>query len=588
MPPDSQQVRGDRRCDSLPAPPTPPRRLPWPENRNDVLQPPVRDISSTEDMLHEPSLMQANASANSDGELGEEVAHHGFDEGQSITYPIILYLFSGPLRPPDDMATAVNELGYTLEAFDLEISPEHDLVDDVLWQAIENRILTNEFEAGIAAPPCSTYSGVRGQGCDSNGPRPLRGEEAPDKNGLPDLNDREKESVKLGTACALRALAMARAFHTVGKPWLIETPAAREGQPNVFKLPDYRDFMAKLGISPQTSVQCLYGSPFLKPTDWLANFSVGLEAVCPHPFTSWIVPWSGQRFWSKHPPLLGKQRAIPQYRWSEDMLGDEPNGPFISRAAALYPPALNRAVAQRLHEVISTQDVLMPKDEPDMFNSALYNKAGRPDIVFTNPLRGQASHPTYAKHGGGVGGVRNIAKSLYKAPGHYEVGPRIANVIEELLADNPDLEQAILQAIGSEDPPTHFINSFMDDLRGRIAGTLGSTSIEQDIAPADYGSCTSPVRDRLLHLWAQAAGDPAHFVPDWFKFGAPAGINTDFPDMSQIWAPAEDEDTIDPEELHEDPAHHDSDPIIDNGEDVWNLINKYKDKGWVKIFASHR
>ena len=86
------------------------------------------------------------------------------------------------------------------------------------------------------------------------------------------------------------------------------------------------------------------------------------------------------------------------------MRGDEPDGPFISRAAALYPLALNRAIAQRLHEVISTADILMPKDEPESFIITLYNQCGRPDIAFTNPLRGQACRPTYAKHGGFVGG----------------------------------------------------------------------------------------------------------------------------------------------------------------------------------------
>ena len=77
-------------------------------------------------------------------------------------------------------------------------------------------------------------------------------------------------------------------------------------------------------------------------------------------------------------------------------------------------------------------------------------------------------------------------------------------------------------------------------------------------------------------------------MASWFKYGAPAGINTEFSDASRIWAPTDDEEVIDPETLYEDPAHHDANPVIDNDEDVGASVDKYENKGWVRIFKSHR
>ena len=147
-----------------------------------------------------------------------------------------IYLFSGPAHDAD-MQYCFNQRGWWCSSFDLERSPQHDLVDEEVWTKIEKDLEESVYDAGGAAPPCATFSVARGA-TQGDGPSPLRGPEAPDIHGLPGLSPDDKEKVRLGTACALRALAMAMILHEAGKPWWTETPLPRDGHPSVFKLPE--------------------------------------------------------------------------------------------------------------------------------------------------------------------------------------------------------------------------------------------------------------------------------------------------------------------------------------------------------------
>ena len=72
--------------------------------------------------------------------------------------PTVLYLFSGPLRPPDDMASVGEDIGIKVASYDLEISAEHDLLDDARFNEVAKDIENGMYIGGIAAPPCSTFS----------------------------------------------------------------------------------------------------------------------------------------------------------------------------------------------------------------------------------------------------------------------------------------------------------------------------------------------------------------------------------------------------------------------------------------------
>ena len=129
----------------------------------------------------------------------------------------------------------------------------------------------------------------------------------------------------------------------LGRPWWIETPWPQEGQPNLFMLPEYIDFRKRYNIELQKACQCNYTAAFTKATAFMANFPLELNGTCKHPMKAWAIPWSGQRFWSPHPPLMERQMAIPLARWRPWMLRRwEPKGPFLTRRTALYPQALNK------------------------------------------------------------------------------------------------------------------------------------------------------------------------------------------------------------------------------------------------------
>ena len=95
--------------------------------------------------------------------------------------------------------------------------------------------------------------------------------------------------------------------------------------------------------------QCMVGSITRKPTAILGTLNLGLDGKkCDHPSRWWVVPWSGESRFGPHAVLRGRQLAIPWEEWRESMLDFEPAGPFVTRAAAAYPPALNQAIADAM------------------------------------------------------------------------------------------------------------------------------------------------------------------------------------------------------------------------------------------------
>jgi len=61
-------------------------------------------------------------------------------------------VFAGKRRE-GDVTEAFMKLGFTVVAFDLEISKDHDLSDDLTWKAIVKYIEEGRYAACLAAPP---------------------------------------------------------------------------------------------------------------------------------------------------------------------------------------------------------------------------------------------------------------------------------------------------------------------------------------------------------------------------------------------------------------------------------------------------
>ena len=425
------------------------------------------------------------------------------------------------------MRTVAGDLGIWVVCVDLEVHASLDLLDDTFFERILGDIEAHVFDGVLTAPPCSTFSPKRSAGLYDGGPRPLRGDTAPAIYGVPDLTPQEKTAVRIGTACALRAVSAARAAHKMKIPFLVETAALRVGHPNVFKLPEAREFMQAHGdVMTTTFVQCPFGARTAKPTCVMHNFLLPeLAHTCKHEPQWWTVPWSGISFFQAHPPLEGKQWAVPSSSWSSSMLRScEPQGPFISRSSALYSMGLNLMFATAFHRAFtssplcSTAPAALPATVPPRLDDA----GGLRPLQYTQRLRGDPDVPTTSDP---VGGMRRTAHSMRSIPGHMLIGPRLSDLFEAAIVEWPSFLELLTAAVDRQPFDKAALDNHIHDLRIVILKALGSTDVERDGAPVT-GNVSTNLRAHLIHLWASLAKDPALVAVPWLWHGAPAGITS--------------------------------------------------------------
>ena len=244
----------------------------------------------------------------------------------------VLYLFSGPLRPDDGLEKFLEDHKLRCACVDREVNELHDLLDQSTWEEWLKRL--TEFDAFMLSPPCSTFTPARG---GRGGPQPLRSACGPDRYGFKWLGVEDKRKAREGNVLALRAHAVAEHAMDRKAPWILEQPHEREGKTSMFKLDEFIELMQKPAIYRYTFAQGRYGAEAEKLTDLVSNIA-GMDEFtlkCNHPKQWWVIPWSGERVLSPHPPLRGKQRAIAERDWNQSMLRDkEPHGDYLTRQAA--------------------------------------------------------------------------------------------------------------------------------------------------------------------------------------------------------------------------------------------------------------
>jgi hypothetical protein len=123
----------------------------------------------------------------------------------------------------------------------------------------------------------------------------------------------------------------------------------------MFMLDEFLELAAEEGVEFHTFDQCQFGCAFEKTTDLLLNIDDDImepfHQRCSHAVQQWIVPWNGKRVCAKHPPLRGRQMAIPIDEWNPGMLRKaEPTGQFLTRSTAAYPADMNWQLAKCLRE----------------------------------------------------------------------------------------------------------------------------------------------------------------------------------------------------------------------------------------------
>ena len=248
----------------------------------------------------------------------------------------LLYLFSGSPRE-DSIGYFLSTMNWDCEDIDIEAHDASDLLDVDVWDALWSRVVAGEFDAGFASPPCCTFSTAR-TGDTDGGPRQLRGPMLPELNGLRNLTESEKHEVKAGNVLADRAAECMKWFADRHDPWGVEQPARREGKPSMFNLEKFQQLAAYEGVSFTKFSQCRFGAKFNKATEILGNLDLeNWPRECNHPSRTWVIPWSGVKHYGPHPPLKGRQMAIPIEQWDKRMLRKfEPYGPFLTKEIAHY------------------------------------------------------------------------------------------------------------------------------------------------------------------------------------------------------------------------------------------------------------
>ena len=475
----------------------------------------------------------------------------------------LLYLYSGPDDSPVGFNVFAGEFRARVDMIDtLNDKIKHDVLDDLVWSKLEERLDNDEFDGGLIASPCSSFTPCRRQqDGEPDGPGMLRGPEAPESYGLKDLHDEDKQFVREGTAMAIRGATTAGKLYDHDRPWISETPKRKPDSPCVHKLPEWKEVHNRIGVNLDDSAQCMHGARTTKPTEWMwyiADCS-DMPKKCLHQRQRWKIPWNGKLFVQPHPPLRGRQWAVLEKDWNPDMLRRyEPSGPYITKSAAVYPGRLNLTLAFKLVRAVKLQRVRRLQTDSmvttgrfsnTMLNKKLFDSSRLGDleskVTFAMPLRGERltiqERRRQEAEAKALGGMRRPRDSIAKCPGHLSVGNEMFKLFNQALDDHPDLEKDILSAInqGSDE---HQVPG--DDALKRIRSEMATLVNASSIEAASNQTCNTDVRADLLYAWANKAGDKGKHVALWCHQGAPAGILKEF-DLEDVFPPSFDNEELD-------------------------------------------
>ena len=106
----------------------------------------------------------------------------------------------------------------------------------------------------------------------------------PELLGLPDLEPKEKEAVRLGTLLAMRAGDGIGAQRTAGCPWILENPPEVLDGPSLFRIPQVACQLSDDTFSARWP-QCAMEAEAMKLTDWKSDFKLqdAPHSACQHP-----------------------------------------------------------------------------------------------------------------------------------------------------------------------------------------------------------------------------------------------------------------------------------------------------------------
>ena len=508
---------------------------------------------------------------------------HGLVDGK------VLYLYSGPRRPSDGLGRYLKDRGIEAAYVDREINELHDLLDQDVWERIESNL--SMYDGYMISPPCSTFSPAR-QGM--GGPQPLRSTKGPEVYGLKDLAAEDKQKAREGNILALRAHRTALHAHRSGKPWLLEQPHERKEKTSMFKLDEYKTLIAMDGVLRYTFAQCRFGAPSEKLTDLLSNVE-GLSeftVLCNHPSRWWRIPWNGRWIYAAHPPLKGKQRAIPAEQWRPAMIrAREPQGEYLTRQAAAYPKELNEALAAALAGAISKMKDQNKHPADNMDNKRPASATDwDPKPQKAMRLSGQAEQ--HKKQDDVRNSLRNV--QLWITDRMRYIGVQVRNIIEKHLDGDQDAEDQLWQNIAQHQSqedviiPEQAVSLMRQDIKEMlIRNSSGGLPSDLSIDPVDSNSCTTVIRAYLLEAWAQVVEDPAAATVSCLYAGAPAGLHMQSESLDGVFPRVDDDiELLDVQSLATDFDSFSNYVGVEEDSEALETLESYHRKGYLSRYDS--
>eukprot|EP00435_Cladocopium_sp_Y103_P050888 s1251_g15.t1 len=527
----------------------------------------MEDSCMQSDVENAMTAMPSSSQENSVGEVTDTA-------GDRIR---ILYLYSGPPRPDDGLGLYAKELGADCTYVDKEFDQKHDLLDQTFWEDLKKDF--GNYDSTLLSPPCSSFTPARsGRG----GPGPLRGVAGKDRYGLKGLAPSDKKKVTEGTVLAVRAADTAEWFDDEDRWWIMEQPHEREGKPSMWKLDEMKRLRDRDGVRMYTFAQCRYGCKAEKLTDLMSNM-LDLEEftlLCNHPSQTWVIPWSGERIWAPHPPLRGKQWAIPENQWDPSMLRPcEPDGDYITRSCAAYPAELNKALAK----------ALCRRRKQEQPTTLTPTSGAKQNLELTKirklmPLRGHEAEPNEPSDRNSLRDVHNWVTTKAKF-----IGVQVKNLIYRMFDGNQDIEKDILESLGHKSNEDILDAEWMNRLRCEVAELLVRNRAADMPASCDVSSTESEnyqttIRGKLMHYWTMVVQDPGERCAHWTYDGAPAGLELDTEELDGMFQQVESEDAEPMDLLAADYEQFQNYEGVEGDDDAFNTLEGYYEKGFLRKF----
>ena len=268
----------------------------------------------------------------------------------SVSPPLALLLFSGPLSNPHNLSHALQRIGIATDTYDVCNSSAQDLSDDAVWDPIERKLQEGKYACLFAPPPCNSFSRLRGLPA---GPPAVRSPNGPERYGLRNLSPKDSEFVRLHNLLAIRAARAFRLMVDLHRPAVLEQPECRAGEISMLHLDEFVEVLNLARVEHLVAPQCRFGAKTAKPTSWVFH-SVGLHDMprcCDHSIRTWYRQGDAATVKSKHHPSKGTSRY---YLCREQALKDDvPSSTFVSGQLAHYPELLAKFLAAKLKLAIT-------------------------------------------------------------------------------------------------------------------------------------------------------------------------------------------------------------------------------------------